>query len=135
MPYRNILLIDDDEDDQEVFLTVLGSLNPEIKCVALCDAENALFELEEKAVEADIIFLDLNLPGMSGMHFLTEIKGKNSLKEIPVIILTTTSDEKAIRETKELGVSNFLTKPNTYSALREILRTVLTYDHSTNSHS
>jgi CheY-like chemotaxis protein len=63
MPYKNILLIDDDEDDQEIFLTVLGSLHPGIKCVALTDAENALFELEEKAVQADIIFLDLNLPG------------------------------------------------------------------------
>jgi FixJ family two-component response regulator len=72
---------------------------------------------------------------MSGMHFLTEIKGKKSLKEIPIIILTTTSDAKAIRETKELGVSDFLTKPNTYSALREILQIVLTYDHSANSHS
>jgi CheY-like chemotaxis protein len=133
MLYHNILLIDDDEDDQEVFLTVLGSLNPGIKCVALTDAQNALFELEERSVRADVIFLDLNLPGMSGMEFLTELKEKKELKDIPVIILTTTSDAKTIQQTKSMGVNKFLTKPNKFSDLREILRSALTYDQLSGS--
>jgi len=121
MPYKNILLIDDDEEDQEIFKTVVKSINTRFNCTAIGDAEEALLKLNAGEVLADIIFTDLRMPGMTGRDFLQAVKLQEALKEIPVIVLSDTSDEQTIQETKQLGACAFIPKPNTFSALKKYL--------------
>jgi CheY-like chemotaxis protein len=125
MLYSNILLIDDDEDDQEIFVTALKELGSAVVCQAEHSAREALRKLENSQVAADVIFLDLNMPIMNGIQFLKEVKKKESLKDIPVIILTTSSNSETIKETKALGAADFITKPNNFSELKKILQSII----------
>jgi CheY-like chemotaxis protein len=121
MPYRNLLLIDDDEDDQEIFLTAVEQVAASINCMALCNGRDALKKLTAKEISPDVIFLDLNMPVMNGQQFLFEIKNIEDLKDIPVIIFSTSAHQPTIFLTKTLGAEDFITKPNSYDELTRIL--------------
>jgi CheY-like chemotaxis protein len=117
MAYKNILLVDDDMDDQEIFLTAVSQLSDMVDCTALSDATDALHKLGTGDIEPDVIFLDLNMPVMNGQQFLTAIKKNTTLSAIPVIIFSTSSDPATIALTRQLGASDFITKPSTFDAL------------------
>ncbi|WP_031527171.1 response regulator [Dyadobacter crusticola] len=125
MLYQNILLIDDDEDDQEIFLSALENASNTVKCVVLDNAVQAFDKLRKSELDTDIIFLDLNMPLMNGQEFLAQIKKQQDLKDIPVIILSTSSNQAAIQQAKKLGAVDFITKPHSFDDLVQILRRVL----------
>lgn len=124
-------LIDDDADDQEIFLRVLESVAPSIECHTASNGQEAIDKLRNHQVKPDVIFLDLNMPLMNGKQFLQACQRLGSCKEIPVIILSTSSDQQTIQETRALGARDYITKPNRYSAWKEViqekLRTVQNY--------
>ncbi|KQS26813.1 response regulator [Dyadobacter sp. Leaf189] len=125
MLYQNILLIDDDEDDQEIFLSALENAADSVKCVAFSNAVQAFEKLQKNELDTDIIFLDLNMPLMNGQEFLTQLKKQQDLKDIPVIILSTSSNQNTIQQAKKLGAVDFITKPHSFDDLVQILRRVL----------
>jgi CheY-like chemotaxis protein len=77
MIYRNILQIDDDCDDCELFMEALEEISS-AQYTAIYDPVEALRKLMESEITPDVIFLDLNMPIMSGIEFLTEIKSRKS---------------------------------------------------------
>lgn len=122
MQYRNILLIDDDIDDQDIFATALEVISSEFIFNAMADASIALEKLEAKELLPDVIFLDLNMPVMTGEQFLSKLKSKEDLNNIPVIIFSTSSHIDTIKRTKQLGACDFITKPNKFDELVAILQ-------------
>ncbi|MFX1702364.1 response regulator [Chitinophaga sp. CC14] len=118
--YTSVLLIDDDIDDRMIFGEVLKELAPDIIYHEAINGEDALFKLNNNLVP-DLIFLDLNMPRIDGKQFLAEIRQQDHLKHIPVVIYTTSSHESDKKETRELGASYFLTKPNSLHELTHIL--------------
>ncbi len=127
MNYQNILLIDDDHDDHEIFKNALEKISTDINCVSLTSAKDALARLNGKELNPEIIFLDLNMPIMTGQEFLKEIKNSGELKQIPVIIFSTSSNPSTIAATRQLGASQFITKPDTLSQLVEILKPIFIF--------
>jgi CheY-like chemotaxis protein len=125
MPYKRILLIEDEEADQRIFTTVLQSIGLGLTCTILDDAQEALYKLETAEVSADLIFLDLRMPGMTGLEFLKELRQKETLRQTPVVVLSGVPDVDDVRETQELGVHDFFIKPSKYSELRKILFSIL----------
>ena len=125
MQYSRVLLIDDDEDDQELFLLAIKEIAASIECTTLSSAHSALTQLETRALVADIIFLDLNMPLMTGQQFLSELNKREGLSRIPVIILSTSSNIETINETKALGARIFITKPSNFTELKNVLFNVL----------
>lgn len=125
MTYSNILLIDDDSDDQEIFMEAIQKIKKTVICTAFLSAVDALHQLASKAIHPDLIFLDLNMPVMSGQQFLAKIKADRELQKIPVIIFSTSSNKETIDETKEMGAIDFITKPNSFADLINILEAVL----------
>lgn len=117
MAYQNILLIDDDEDDQEIFLIALQQASPSVSFYAESKAGEALQKLVNGYLIPDAIFLDLNMPIMNGQQFLVEIKNNSKLKDIPVIIFSTSSNAATISLMKELGAIEYITKPPTLDEL------------------
>jgi CheY-like chemotaxis protein len=115
-------LIDDDIDDQEIFLSVLEQVDPSIQCYTAANGQEAIHKLESEQVKPDLIFLDLNMPLMNGKQFLKACSSLNSCKEIPVIILTTSSDTKSLEETKQLGAKDYITKPDKFSAWGTVIK-------------
>jgi CheY-like chemotaxis protein len=121
MSYRHLVLIDDDEDDQEIFLAALSEVSDAVTCTTYVSAQEALQALTGAQQTPDVIFLDLNMPLMNGQQFLVEIKKIGSLKHIPVIIFSTSSHSATIQATKELGAYDFITKPGSFNKLITIL--------------
>jgi CheY-like chemotaxis protein len=113
-------LIEDDEDDQEIFSMAIKNLQKQIKVIFASDGTEALEKLV-KSDPPDYIFLDLNMPRMNGRQFLIEVKKHEKLRNIPVVIYSTSSEERDRSETQTLGASAFITKP---PYLSELIRTL-----------
>src|SRR5687767_10965856 len=94
-----VLLIDDDLDDQEIFLLALEKTNLNIKCETACDGLKGLEKLEKSEELPHFIFLDLNMPNMDGKKCLAEIKKRQRYNDIPIIMYSTSSYINDIRET------------------------------------
>lgn len=124
MKYQRILLIDDDEDDHEIFAAAIGKVGA-FEYVTLNNARMALDKLISGAVKADVIFLDLNMPIMNGPQFLGEIKQQERLRDIPVVILSTSSEQTAVAQARALGAQHFLSKPDKFEDWIAVLRSVL----------
>jgi CheY-like chemotaxis protein len=131
-----ILLADDDEEDRELARDALQNsrLANEMKFVN--DGQDLLDYLrhhgrwagpDADAPRPGIILLDLNMPKMDGREALAEIKADESLRRIPIVVLTTSSDEADILSTYDLGISSFITKPVTFGGLVDVMRTWTQY--------
>lgn len=115
-------LIDDDEDDREIFLSALNRVNPDYTCLTAVNGEDALSVLKAQSeFVPDFIFLDLNMPLMDGRTCLKELKKLPKILNVPIIIFTTSSYKKDIEDTLELGASNYFVKPTSFNHLVETL--------------
>ncbi len=111
-----ILLVEDNPGDVRLTIEALkeGKLCNNLNVVS--DGTEAIAYLRREgqyaqASRPDLILLDLNLPGKNGREVLSEIKADESLKSIPVVILTTSSAEQDILRTYELHANCYITKP------------------------
>lgn len=123
---KKFLLADDDVDDTEIFIEALSQIAPDIQCHT---AENGLelFEwLSKHPDKPDVIFLDINMPLMNGWETLKKLKDTSDYRGIPIIMYSTSSAKRDVDRAYQLGVSLFLTKPEDYRELSEILRIVAT---------
>ena len=104
------------------------------------DGEQALEYLrkEEKfkdAVTPDIILLDLNLPKKDGHQVLEEMKADNTLRDIPVVVLTSSKAERDVLQTKNLNANGYLIKPVDIEKLTSIIRDIRGLSFETNTMS
>lgn len=121
-----ILLVDDDEDDLQLFLQALRVIDRSIDLMYADDGVTALKLLFNRELPLpDYIFLDLNMHRMNGKECLTEIKSLAYLAHIPVIICTTSKRDSDVLKTKELGASAFFTKPSSFDELVQVIRFIL----------
>ena len=124
MQKKTCLLVDDDEDDKEIFALALREANPSIQCFIASNGLEALSMLKAGTFIPDYVFLDLNMPIMSGKECLAEIRKQPHLLHVPIIIFSTSSSEKDIQDTQALGASSFITKPPLIATLAEKLTEV-----------
>jgi two-component system, response regulator len=127
-----ILLADDDEDDRELARDALQEFRLANEMKFVVDGQDLLDYLrregrwagpEVDAPRPGIILLDLNMPKKDGREALAELKADESLRRIPVVVLTTTKDEEDVLRAYDLGVSSFITKPVTFGGLVDVMRT------------
>jgi CheY-like chemotaxis protein len=127
-----ILMADDDEEDRELTRDALEDARLANDMRFAVDGQDLLDYLRREARYADpsidaprpgIILLDLNMPKKDGREALAEIKADESLRRIPVVVLTTSKDEEDVFRTYDLGVNSFITKPVTFGGLVEVMRT------------
>ena len=131
---KTLFIVDDDIDDQEVFTQALEHVDNSVECFKVSTCEEALDMLkDEKKHKPDLIFLDLNMPRISGKQCLTELKKISHLKHVPIVIYSTSSEKRDIEETSKLGAAHFLTKPDKFGELCKALNELLSLDWSANS--
>ena len=125
------MLIDDDIDDKEIFEIALSDLNHDIDFKYATGGVEALemFSRDTNLIP-DYIFLDLNMPRMNGSQCLTEIKNIERLKNVPVIMYSTSSNPKFIEESKMLGAFDYVIKPPSISDLSKLLSKILIHKNS-----
>lgn len=80
-----------------------------------------------EAPKPGLILLDLNMPKMNGFEALEEIKADPDLRNIPIVVLTTSNTEEDIFRSYDLGVCGFVTKPVSFDGLVEVMKTLRKY--------
>jgi DNA-binding response OmpR family regulator len=113
-----ILLVEDDPKDVELTLTALDEYNLANEVVVTTDGEQALDYLyyrgkymQRPRDNPAVLLLDLKLPKVSGFEVLKEIKGDEQLKRIPIVVLTSSREERDMVATYEMGVNAYVVKP------------------------
>ena len=123
IPKKNIVfIVDDDPDDRQLILDAFLETNPTIDCVFIENGVQLMKTLNTSDPQnfPSLILLDLNMPGMMGLHVLKEIRSNKSFSHIPTIILTTSTFAHDESSSYKLGASCFLQKPQTFGGLMEI---------------
>jgi DNA-binding NtrC family response regulator len=128
MKYRNLILVEDDQDDQELFLQALENISTEISCVVFDNASEALRQIKDRSVACDMLFLDLNMPMITGTEFLEELTRSNA-GHPPVVILSSSSYPPVVADATRLGAVGFYTKPSSFHELEKLLETILHTDY------
>ncbi|MEX6625502.1 response regulator [Tenacibaculum salmonis] len=123
----NILLIEDNIIEIMKMKRTVSFLELQHNITEAKDAEIALEILQEKTNFPDLILLDLNMPKISGIEFLSILKNNNDLKHIPTVILTTSDNQKDMEECYEIGVSGYILKPLKYEDYVKKIEIVLSY--------
>lgn len=119
------LLIDDDADDRDFFNLGLKSLSKKINAHYSPSALDALDKLKSGEYRPDFIFLDLNMMPINGLECLRRIKQISKVVDVPVIIYSTSINEKVKYETLEAGAFDHFEKPATQAELHDYLKRVL----------
>ena len=126
-----ILMADDDEEDREMTRDALHDARLSNIVKFAVDGQDLMEYLRREgqyagpgvdAPRPGMILLDLNMPRMDGREALNEIKSDESLRQIPVVVLTTSRDEEDILRSYDLGVNSFITKPVTFGGLVDVMR-------------
>lgn len=124
---KNILLVDDDIDDTDLFKEALHDINPDVKIFVLHSGLETMKYFQQPGyVEPDIIFIDVNMPIISGWDCLEKIKLDPFLLKIPVIMYSTSSYRGDADKAILMGAVCFFTKPSNYASLKKILSFILT---------
>jgi DNA-binding NtrC family response regulator len=111
------VLIDDDAGDREVFANAIAAISAEFHVILIENATECIKMIRDREIVPDVIFLDLNMPGVNGYQFLVYLKGQIRYRSVPVIVYSTTSDPEEAKRTRKLGAATFFEKPIRYSDL------------------
>ena len=126
MPYKNILLIDDDSDDTLFFVEALSAVNSELVCRTTMNPAKAWEELETLEELPDIVFLDYNMPVLNGLEFIKRMQSVERLKHIEVIVLSTPPEEVMVSWlNKNNARVKYISKPTGMKEFRAMLRELL----------
>jgi two-component system, chemotaxis family, response regulator Rcp1 len=125
----DILLVEDNEGDARLAKEALKESKVLNRVFHVVDGVEAMAFLRKEGKYADVprphlILLDLNLPRKDGREVLAEIKGDESLKRIPVVVLTISNDEKDIFKTYNLHVNCFITKPIDFEQFLNVVKSI-----------
>ncbi|MBC8769773.1 response regulator [Arenibacter sp. BSSL-BM3] len=125
-PYH-VFLIDDDEDDRDLFEDALMEIPTKTRVVTFGSGiELFNFIKDENNQPPQIIFLDLNMPMMSGEECLQKIRENPRFRNLPVVIFSTSIVDPLVNRVKSLGASLYVKKPSSFSSLKSILESCIT---------
>jgi two-component system response regulator len=128
---QTILLVEDSEDDYEATMRAFGKANLHNPVHWSTSGQDALDFLHKASAQKEkspgLILLDLNMPGLDGRSTLRLLKDDENLKRIPVIILTTSSDERDVNVCYQMGANTYIQKPVTFDGLIEAIKRLKEY--------
>lgn len=125
----DILIVEDDPQDVDLIEQALKAAELMINIHSVADGRRALAYLRRQGSYAqtprpDTVLLDLNLPGLSGREILQQIKADPAMKDIPVLVLTTSDAESDILASYRAGANCYLTKPPSFSGYVDLVKKI-----------
>lgn len=132
---KSILLVDDDADDRMLFTDALNELTSDVLLKTASHCDDGIDSLIKPHDELpDLVVMDINMPGKNGLECLEDIRNHARLKKLPVVILSTDTDEDVIKEAYRRGANFYISKPNSFQGLkREIQKIISTNWEAYNS--
>ena len=130
MKYKNILLVNDINDDAETFVLVLNAIHHEIKSSVESSALEALKKLQDSKLLPDIIFLDYNMPYLDATGFLKLLRDIKGLKGIPVVLYSRNSGLMLEEVMSKFKGVQFLKKSANFKKLFKSLQKIMISDKS-----
>ena len=128
MSAHRILVADDNRDHALLTVDALSSMLPADAEVRVAgDGREALAILFDEGWLPELVLLDIQMPFADGFEVLSRLKADERLREIPVVMLTTSSDDRDVYRSYGLGSHRFVTKPVNVAALRELVSQVPSY--------
>ncbi|MFX1536558.1 MAG: response regulator [Promethearchaeota archaeon] len=125
---KPILFVEDDRVDAMTVKRAFKELDLSNELIVVSTGEEALSFLKDENTEKPcLILLDLNMPRMNGLELLKIIKQDEVLKTIPVVVLTSSNEERDIIESFSWSVAGYMVKPAEYAKFVEVLRTITLY--------
>jgi CheY-like chemotaxis protein len=122
----NILLADDDEDDRLFFKEAINEIDIDTMVSVVNDGFQLMDYLNQSDIHLpDIIFLDINMPGKSGLECLKELRNNMRYKDILIIMYSTSGAERDIEEAYRHGANIYLKKPIDFAQLKASLSTII----------
>ncbi|WP_234735460.1 response regulator [Tellurirhabdus bombi] len=135
----DILYIEDNEDDIDVFSRVIKKIDDKISCKIIDRGSEAVEYLTAKGKYASrlaplpkVVLLDLNLPGYTGFDIIQQLRNEKRTKLLPIIVFSTSDNPKDINRSYELGVNAYIVKPGSYHTSNGLLRRVCDFWLSVN---
>lgn len=123
-----IFYCDDDDDDLLMFTDIVRQIDPALECRIANDSEQALQILSSGEFTPDMIFLDINMPKMSGIEVLAWLKRYQALSEVPIVMYSTSLNDRETAYCSELGASAVIAKLyNLADSVKQIRHAVATY--------
>lgn len=119
----NIVLADDDKDECSLFREAVNEINENYNLKFFSNGKDLMNYLNDEECESpDIIFLDLNMPVMSGIDCLSKIRSNNQHADTVIAIYSTSSSDQDQEETFMLGANVYIKKPNDYEKMKKVLQ-------------
>ncbi|MBZ4041358.1 response regulator [Flavobacterium hibisci] len=120
-----IILAEDDNDDQELFIDAVDATNVPAEIITVGNGEELVNTLKDDSEpKPDIIFIDINMPVKGGKEALAEIKNDKELNDIPAVMLSTSNSQKDIEDTLNKGADLYIQKPSSFKGFILILKKV-----------
>lgn len=117
MDQYTIYIAEDDEDDQFLLRTAFASANKDCELVFFNNGEQLITQLQKTRLRPSLVLLDLNMPVMDGFQTLQQLRQQENYQTMPVVVLTTSSQQDDVMRAYALGANSFITKPNQYAEL------------------
>ena len=118
-------MIDDDQDDREIFLEAILKCDSSLEVFFAKDGVEALELLETASAQPDVIFLDYNMPRMNGVECLKRLKAGKITKDIPVVMYTTSGNREEENFILKLGADYYMRKTASFTQLCDELQRLL----------
>jgi CheY-like chemotaxis protein len=118
---KSCLFIDNDSFNQAIFLEALSDVSPHTICLTASDGTDAMHILKKENIIPSYIIIELDLPKMGGLEFLKIIKQDPHLRDIPVIVHSTSPQPHLIIQLKELGATAIYYRPYDYYGVTNML--------------
>lgn len=116
-----IFYADDDLDDLDFFREILDSIERETDLHTLDGGDSLMTALENPPPSPHMVFLDLNMPGKNGFQVLQEIRQSEQHKKLPIVVFSTSNDQKAIEKSWQLGANLYVRKPTSYDQFKKTI--------------
>lgn len=127
---RYVYLADDDSDDRDFFADAMAEVQPDVILKQFPDGMYLMEDLLalDPAALPDFIFLDVNMPRKSGFECLEEIRKHEKMKDLIVVVHSTSSHPDNIERAMEAGASFYAVKPSSFEKLKSVLEEILAAD-------
>lgn len=130
----SIVLAEDDPDDQAITLSALGKSDWKAGLTMVANGQELLDLLRKKGAFAGsssarpaLVLLDLNMPRKNGFEALREIRADDKLRDLPVVVLSTSRREEDVERSFNLGCNSFVSKPSSFDEMAALMQELVRY--------